>query len=242
MYIPLRIDDSLVLDPRKAVWLPSDRTLAVADLHLGYAWVHRAAGNLLPVARSDDTAPRIATLLSEYQPEQLVLLGDIVHRAAPLPALLESLQELLGAVSGLGRVILIAGNHDAALGGLLERCGWKAGLYREWHGKDCLFLHGDDDFGARQRIAKARQARMRILMGHEHPAIRIGDGVATSAKCPCFLLGRELVVLPAFSNWAGGTDVRKGEWLSEFVRLTELQTAVAVMGKRLLPVPLRAVS
>lgn len=242
MYTPLRIDDSLVLDPRKAVWFPRDRTLAVADLHLGYSWIHRTAGNLLPVGISDDTAARLVHLVEEYRPMRLVVLGDIVHRAAPIPALVEALSGLLKAVEKWCLVTLLAGNHDAALGGLLARCQWRGELMREWYGCDFILMHGDADADASKRLACAKRDGRRIVIGHEHPAIRLGDGVATSAKCPCFLLGDALVILPAFSSWAAGTDFRKGEWLSQYATATRFHTAVAIMGKRLLPIPLQSES
>jgi metallophosphoesterase superfamily enzyme len=169
----------------------------------------------------------------------LVLLGDIVHQAAPVPALVEQLSMLLDKLSQVSQVVLIAGNHDRALAGLLRRCRWSGGLFKEWNAGQDIFLHGDADANAAARLSTASAAGQRIFMGHEHPAIRIGDGVTTSAKCPCFVLARNLVILPAFSPWAAGTDVRTGEWLSVFARAAEFEQIVAVLGRRLLPIPAR---
>jgi metallophosphoesterase superfamily enzyme len=40
------------------------------------------------------------------------------------------------------------------------------------------------------------------MIGHHHPAIR-GEGILA----PCFLVGANLIVLPAFSGNAAGLDV-----------------------------------
>jgi metallophosphoesterase superfamily enzyme len=79
---------------------------------------------------------------------------------------------------------------------------------------------------------------MRIVMGHEHPAISIGDGVTTSQKCPCFLVSDTVIVLPAFSRWAAGTDIHAHPFMSETARAAKFTRAIAICGKRLLPISL----
>ena len=79
------------LDARRALWIPEARLLAVADLHLGYAWAHRHAGQLMPITARDTTAERLRALVEDYKPQRLVLLGDIVHRAVPVKPVKEAL-------------------------------------------------------------------------------------------------------------------------------------------------------
>jgi len=110
---------ALHLDPRHVLWLPEERTLVAADLHLGYVWAHRHSGQLLPISAPDDTIDRLAGLVAEYRPAQLVLLGDIVHRAIPIPAIRDQLQSLASSLSSVS-VRWIAGNHDYRLQPLLR--------------------------------------------------------------------------------------------------------------------------
>ena len=51
-----------------------------------------------------------------------------------------------------------------------------------------------------------------VWAGHVHPTVRLGRG-ADRLRLPCFHLGREVGVLPAFSAFTGGQDVtrRAGE-------------------------------
>jgi len=229
----------ITLDARQAVWLAETRVLAVADLHLGYAWAHRHDGNLLPLSARDDTAERLLALVEDYIPHELVLLGDIVHRAVSLPALKDELCALFSQLSERVALRLIAGNHDARLAGLLRECGVEAELVRERRAGSHLLLHGDgtDDATATSQLEAAHERSGRVFIGHEHPAISVSDGVATRAKCPCFLVAPALVVLPAFSRWSAGSDVRGRERISSFTRQAKPERAVAIAAGKLMPLP-----
>jgi DNA ligase-associated metallophosphoesterase len=220
------------LDARHALWLADDRALVVADLHLGYAWAHRHGGQLMPLSVPDDTIERLARLAADYRAAEVVLLGDIVHRAVPVPALREQLVALAAQLSNV-RLRWIAGNHDGRLRGLLEECGMRGvSLERELAMGPHLLAHGDDA-GPLERLGAGR-----LIVGHEHPAIHLGDGVTTSLKCPCFLLSERVLVLPAFSRWAAGCNVRNGRYMSAIAQGARFTHAFAIMGGRILPVGL----
>ena len=51
-----------VFDSRRAAWFPNERVLAVADLHLGYAWAHRLSGQLMPILPMNDTIRRLTNV------------------------------------------------------------------------------------------------------------------------------------------------------------------------------------
>jgi DNA ligase-associated metallophosphoesterase len=219
----------IVFDSRRAVYFRDERLLAVADLHLGYAWTHRAQGQLMPVASKDNALDRLRALLSDYKPQRLVLLGDIVHRALPVPALLDELRSLLAVADGHCELVLLSGNHDRKLQQLLKELGAKDVLRAEYTAGQNVFLHGD---------RPATQPATRYIMGHEHPAISLGDGVATSRKFPCFLIAENVLTLPSFSSWSAGTPFPFYEFMSPIARAARFQTALAILGDRLLPVPL----
>jgi putative SbcD/Mre11-related phosphoesterase len=225
----------LFLDSRRAVWLERESVLAVADLHLGYVWAQRAEGNLLPLSAPDDALARFAALLHEYQPREVVVLGDIVHRAVSLEPIREELRQLCRLCSKLPdtRLQLLAGNHDRALAVLLRECEIALPLTPNARIGPHVFLHGD-----RPSAEGAPGEGGRVFMGHEHPAISLGDGVK-GLKCPCFLVADDLIVLPAFSTWAAGSEVRGGQFMSALAQRARFTQAVAIMGERLLPVPLR---
>ena len=225
------------LDARKAVWLPGTRTLAVADLHLGYAWAHRHGGQLMPISAVEDTIPRLAALVDEFAPRELLLLGDIVHRAVPVPALQKELACLKEEIGTRTELRWIAGNHDRDLAVLLARAGLEVDLHARHQLDGFTFVHGDAPLEvAQDDLRGARACGGLIFCGHEHPAITISDRVTTTLKCPCFLLAPELIVLPAFSPWAAGSNVRQRNFLSHYLDASPPERAVAIINGKLLPV------
>lgn len=235
----LKLAPGLWLDARRAVWLAESRTLAVADLHLGYVWAHRAAGQMLPISARDDTLDRLAALIADYAPERVALLGDIVHAAMPLAPLEAQLARLRDEIGAGVRLHWLAGNHDRRLARLLEKMGGTVVVERELALGPHRLAHGDDcpENEAAGRFAAVRAAGGRWFIGHEHPALTLGDGVATSVRCPCFLVAPELIVLPAFSSWAAGVRLSAGEGLSAFTRAARFTHRVAIAAGKLLPLP-----
>lgn len=233
----LELEPGLWLDADRAVWLAETRTLAVADLHLGYAWAHRAAGQLLPVSAHEDTTERLFHLVDRYQPEEVVVLGDVVHRATNLPALHAELRWLALAIGDRARLRLIGGNHDRQLAETLAAAGIGLEIAEFIEAGPHILLHGDsDEATARVRTASQTTRGGRVIMGHEHPAIVLTDGIASRAKCPCFLAGPGLLIVPAFSPWAAGTEIRGDRFLSPYPRLTPPTDAIAILAGKLLPV------
>lgn len=222
--------DGVVFDVRRAAWFPDERVLAVADLHLGYAWAHRLSGQLMPITPANDTLGRLQELQRDYEPREIVVLGDIVHRAMALAVLEAEMRELFNALSPRSQLVFLAGNHDRDLQNVLDQWLLPISLAASREVGTHLLVHGD------AAVSSAGARGLRILMGHEHPAISISDGVTTSEKCPCFLVSESVIVLPAFSRWAAGTNIRAYPFMSELARQTTFQCAVAIVGDKLLRV------
>ena len=223
----------MVLDARRVLWMEQHRTLVAADLHLGYVWAQRRAGQLLPITAPEETVERLAQLAGEYDAKQVVLLGDIVHQAVPAPALRAELQTLARRLD-FATVRWIGGNHDRELEPLLQACGLKdVRVEAEAMAGPHLLTHG-----AAGEPAANRDQGGWVIMGHEHPAIHLHDGVTTSVKCPCFLAGPGILILPAFSTWAAGCNVRGGHFMSALAQNAEFSRAYAILGGRILGVGL----
>lgn len=214
----------VILDARRVAFFSEHELLVAADLHLGYAWCHRASGQLMPIAPAEDTLARLRALIAESAAKRVVLLGDIVHRALPVPALMDQLRDL-AELARETELVLLVGNHDKRLHKL------EAGLVlrREYRAGENLFLHGDSMSSAPAE---------RFIIGHEHPGISLGDGVTTSRRYPCFLLSEKLLVMPAFSSWSANSSAPHTELMSPLARGEKVREAVAILGAKLLRVPL----
>jgi metallophosphoesterase superfamily enzyme len=187
----LQIRPDAWLDARLALWLATTRALVVADLHWGYAESHRAHGNLLPAWGDADIAARLRGLIADYQPAEMIWLGDSLHtlagRSAAETFLLES------AVP----VTILAGNHDARWSRAQELRTVTRGGY---------FLHHGDQ-------SPAFPDGQVEIVGHHHPAFVWHDGAGTHLKLPALVASDSRLVLPAFSPWAAGSPwpERSGE-------------------------------
>jgi metallophosphoesterase superfamily enzyme len=170
------------LDARLALWFAAERLLVVADLHWGYAASHRAQGNLLPIWGDDEIEQRLQSLLADYQPAEMLWLGDVVHAAAGSARA----EEFLRASST--PVVLIAGNHDRRWSPARERSVTRGRFF---------FHHGD-------RPSSVPAGCLEIV-GHHHPAASWADGAGGRLKLPALIAGSRRLILPAFSPWAAGT-------------------------------------
>ncbi len=194
----------VLLDGRLALFHEEERWLAVADLHFGYELSQRAAGRLMPLWGMASIEERLMELLDDYEPRQLIIVGDLVHDKASGAAAAELLRRLRRRC----QVIALAGNHDRHLGGVIE-------FQPRWETPEFVFQHGDGALDEGRRIQ---------IIGHHHPAASITDGAGLRLKFPAFIqcvgrasslpdakIGRlearptgSCWILPAFSPWAGG--------------------------------------
>jgi putative SbcD/Mre11-related phosphoesterase len=239
----LEVMPGVWLDARRAVWFAESRALAVADLHLGYAWAHRASGHLLPISTPEDLLQRMRDLQTDYQPSEVLVLGDIVHRVLQLEAIEQALEEFVQEVSNRSRLTLIIGNHDRKIEGPLKAHIKRAKLKLDtaaWAGRYC-FMHGHElKLAARRPPSESRGSKSYLVIGHEHPCVTLSDGVTTSARCPAFLISDHLLVLPAFSPWAAGCVAGRDPFMSPLAQQARFTKAVAILGDRLLPLPFPA--
>ena len=120
---------------------------------------------------------------------------------------------------------LILGNHDRGLKELVVSSSFGIEFHNCWEVGRFLLVHGNE-------ICE-RQAGNTTIMGHEHPAISLGDNVR-AAKFPCFVHGDGLMILPAFSHWASGSDIRAHRFMSPLARQAQPATVAAILGGRLL--------
>ncbi|HAB17561.1 MAG TPA: metallophosphoesterase [Verrucomicrobiota bacterium] len=233
----LGLQAGVTLDARRAIYFSEAQTLAVADVHLGYAWVQRQRGALLPVATPDTTYSRLSALLSDYSPREVVVLGDLVHQAVALPAVERALRAL-GEILAKGMTLTVCqGNHDRDLGVLVNQWSLPMRIVSSLRVGRYQLHHGDgepDVSDFRLDSADAIQ-----VIGHEHPALRLGDGVATAVKVPCFLVADEVIVVPAFSDWAAGCVFGRDQFLGRVARCAAFHSAFACLGPRLLRIPLK---
>jgi len=165
-------------------------TLVLADLHLGRA---RAANVQLP-AGDDDVLTRVESLLDRYDPDRVVLAGDVVHAFDYIPhGVAERLETLYDAIVDAGAsAVVTLGNHDAQLPAV-----WPGDVVDSVRVGDAVVCHGHE---------RPDADAAGYVFGHDHPTVVI-EGV----RRPCYLRGcvhgHDLLVLPPFNRLVAGTPV-----------------------------------
>lgn len=206
----------------RAIYLPRGDTLVFADLHVG-----RAEGSDVefPLGEASDLADRLADLLAHFDPETVVVAGDVLHQFSRVSdRVAESFDTLVDSCRTAGaRPILVAGNHDAQL----DRV-WNGDVHDVWQ---IDLDDSDDDSSAGHETtndylpdsldgpvvvrhgheepptAEAAGAGL-YLIGHDHPTIEI-----EGKRRPCYLYVPDAVgetpalMLPPFNRLSAGVTV-----------------------------------
>ena len=225
-----------------ALFLPAERVLAIADVHLGIEEALRDEGILVPRDHLAQVQQRLERIFEELRvapsdPLRKVLInGDLRHQFGPLSRVehKESKEFLRWLAEWAEQIVLIEGNHDGSLGAL---AGERVMVCKSYSVGDCWFVHGDQASPgpyavppqAARRTAQTKSGEAWwIVIGHEHPAVGLRDPVTQRVEVyKCFLVGRSaeknLLVLPSFNQLVKGSDLLKEQPLSPLVRPSELE-------------------
>jgi DNA ligase-associated metallophosphoesterase len=176
--------------PEGALWLESESTLVVSDLHLEKGSAFAARGQMLPPYDTRATLARLAALMARLKPAMVVSLGDSFHDGGGPARMDDADAGALQALVNAADWVWIVGNHDpeipASLGGRIHdtlRLG-------------TLTLRHEPTCGGAGEIA-----------GHLHPCAKV-SAHGRSVRARCFATDGAQLVMPAFGAYTGGLNVR----------------------------------
>jgi len=181
--------------PERALWWPGEKTLFIADLHLGKAATYRALGQPVPGGTTQENLARLTALIARHTPQRIVFLGDFLHSAqARTENILAALHEWRACHAAVD-MLLVRGNHD-------RRAGDPPLLLRipvvdepHLHGPFALCHHPQ------------QHPTHFVLAGHMHPVCRLSGRGRDSMRLPCFVADGRQAILPAFGEFTGGWRV-----------------------------------
>ena len=182
----------------KAAFLAASRTLLVADAHIGKAVSFRALGVPVPRGTTSETLAVLSALITTWRARRVVFLGDFLHSARSHAA------STLGAVARWRRghaaleLVLVRGNHD-------DRAGDPPPYLRMRVVDEPFELDG---FALCHHPRPRRGAY--VLAGHLHPCVSLAGRGFDHLRLPCFWLGDDVGVLPAFGAFTGMHPIRAG--------------------------------
>jgi uncharacterized protein len=186
--------------PDKAIFLPQQNILMVADVHIGKAATFRSLGVPVPGGTTQENLQRLTALVEQTQASRLVILGDLFHGP-------EAKQKSILQAFGLWRqsvkaveVVLVTGNHDAKARLSLAALG-----VREIANHCLVTVPG---FALNHEPTVQTVGEPFAICGHWHPVFRInGKAKSDSLRLPCFWRQEHQLVLPAFGEFTGGHPV-----------------------------------
>ncbi len=217
-----------IVDKYPALYLKDIDTLVVSDMHLGLEGIAAEQGIYIPKIQFEKELNALKNIMQKVSAENIVICGDIKHEFSETSY--HEFREVSDIFTFLKekfkRVILIKGNHDNFIIYVTRRHGVE--LYEDLLIDRYYFLHGHkipEDF--HKKIEEAEY----IIMGHEHPAIALFDDVGIKEKVKVFLYGycealkKKIIVLPAFSVLAQGSEINvipKEELLSPILKMCDI--------------------
>lgn len=186
-----------MLLPEKAIFWEEEKTLIIADIHLGKVGHFRKAGIGIPKEMEQTDLALISDLIYEYKPSKLIFLGDLFHSD------MNNDWEWLVMWRSLFKkipIILVLGNHD-----ILNDRFYEA-LNFECH--DTLeigpFLFSHEPF--KPKLLTDMDSY--VICGHIHPGVTLKGGGRQILTLPCFHFGEKQAILPAFGKFTGKVCVK----------------------------------
>lgn len=182
----------LWLLPQKAIYWQKQKTLLVADLHIGKAGHFRKNGIPVPNQVAQSNLDELNSIIKATSPEHLIVLGDLFH--SNLNKEWEQFVNWRKKYQQL-EVSLVIGNHD-----ILHSKKYHSGIiniFKKLSYDPFTIIH---DISEYPNIVETPSY---ILSGHIHPAAKLTGQGRQTMKLPCFYFGPQYGILPAFGEFTG---------------------------------------
>lgn len=180
----------LILNNQRSIFWKETKSLILSDLHLGKAAHFRKHGIAIPMDTSLADLNRLENLIGHYQPEQVIVVGDLVHAGINQEVLLlEAFRQKYRQL----HLHLVKGNHDRLSPQVSERFGIH-------HHKEVFEL---ERIHFKHHPADSKDRSSFRISGHIHPGVSIIIPPKRHLRLPCFLVSEYQIILPAFSKFTG---------------------------------------
>lgn len=210
-----------------SIFLEKTKTLIIGDLHLGAERALIELGAFIHQTQEEETTKQLLRILSEANPKEVVLNGDIKHEFGTINkdewAYTKKIIRLL--MERAGSIVIIRGNHDNLLMPIISSMGLEATdhVIRS----NVLITHGD-------KLIKTTSEVNTIIIGHEHPAVMLDDGVRKE-NYKAFIKGKygdkTIIVMPSFYPLIEGSDALREEALGPYMKKLRDGEAYVIEGE-----------
>ena len=173
--------------------------LICADVHIGKGAHFRNSGIPIPKRVNDSNLWNLVVLIEHYRPDKILFLGDLFHSS--INEEWEALNDCLAQFPDIQR-LLVKGNHEVESATAYEKIGFE--IHSEILMEGMLFTH---------EPPTEVKSNVYAICGHLHPAVRLQGLAQQHLRLPCFWMGSETGVLPAFGEFTGNHTIlpKKGD-------------------------------
>ncbi len=221
----------------KSLFFPEKGILVIGDLHIGYDYMIRQSGVLIPERQVKDIISDLKEIFNRIKKagkkiNKIVFLGDIKHAFSYE---VEEKYDFLEVMRFLKQeipeenTIFIRGNHDTM--------DFTYGNMKDYYIESGIaFLHGHKSF------LEVFDKKVKVIVsGHLHPSVTLQEKPGVKKESyKCFLegsyRGKTLIVVPSFVDYYEGTPVNdyREDYLEDFFIVPKkeiLKFKVHVIGK-----------
>lgn len=199
------LGQNLLLHPYKSIYWEQKKILILSDIHLGKAGHFRKSGIPISEQIHQEDLQRIDILMSTYNPDRLIFLGDLFHSQYN-----QSWDTFIQFCEKKIKIIpeLVIGNHDILP---LEK-------YRFFKLHDPSLQIPPFEFSHEPLQGNNRYYN---ICGHIHPAIRIRSKAKQSFIFACYYFGQRYGIMPAFGQFTGFKKLSELEKTDKIFIVTE---------------------
>ena len=171
--------------------------LVIADPHFGKAQALREQGIPVPGGATADDFRRLSRLMNEFQPNMLLILGDLIHdRINYSDGFKRQIDEWRRQYRNV-QLVLVSGNHDLRSGEPPTEFKFDL-VMDEYIIHPFIFTHKP----------KIDDSPNYGIAGHLHPAVSMAGKGPLKETLPCFSFGSRMALLPAFGTLTGNQVIR----------------------------------
>jgi len=213
------------------LFLEESSTLIIGDIHLGQEENLQKQGILIPQNQYLQVLKTTIKIIEATNPKIVIINGDLKHNFGNITGgEWDEISKYLKTIKKYAKMIIIKGNHDLILKPILDKL--KIDLVRFYLVGNIYVCHGD-----KLPDNKEFSHSKTIIIGHEHPAIKLRDG-ARLETYKCFLVGKynkkNLIVMPSLNPLKEGSDILNEKTLSPFIDEKKLKNfEVYIIGEKI---------
>lgn len=206
----IRLNNDLIISKNYALFFINEKILVLSDLHIGFEEVMAQKGLLLPKIQTVDIMELLNTVIDKYNPEQIWIDGDFKHEfSRNVEQEWRDIKKIIELILSRTKLTIIRGNHDNFLKNILAK--YNVPFLQSAKIDNYLIVHGDK---------KIDQKNSFLILGHEHPSIKIRDSIGAIISIPAFLYDPEdkVLVLPSPSIYSSGSDILSSNTISPMLK------------------------